>query len=240
MTVYEVFPTCVGVFPRFCRSATRSACLPHVRGGVSQRPKLSISLRRSSPRAWGCFRLSACLRSNSSSLPHVRGGVSTSSATKKSSMQSSPRAWGCFFVGIHAKLAGNVFPTCVGVFPSPCVLRHATAGLPHVRGGVSHANRTEGTRQRSSPRAWGCFCGLQVAKRLLDVFPTCVGVFPQAYQPRSPQAGLPHVRGGVSSSAGAGCEGFWSSPRAWGCFPHRRRWTGRPRVFPTCVGVFPG
>ena len=50
-----VFPTCVGVFPFFIFLPWALGCLPHVRGGVSARISVGVTLSRSSPRAWGCF-----------------------------------------------------------------------------------------------------------------------------------------------------------------------------------------
>ena len=72
------------------------------------------------------------------------------------------------------------------------------------------------------------------------VFPTCVGVFLIGDVVRLMKSGLPHVRGGVSAVPHACPLVELSSPRAWGCFhPGLRMQTGA-RVFPTCVGVFPG
>src|SRR5690554_5833041 len=91
--------------------------------------------------------------------------------------RSSPRPWGCFpdtrWGGCH----GWVFPTSVGVFLTIQVCHFARLGLPHVRGGVSKSAALILSKNRSSPRPWGCF---QPAERLPDsgaVFPTSVGVF---------------------------------------------------------------
>ena len=53
----------------------------------------------------------------------------------------------------------------------------------------------------SSPRAWGCFQRLAVTGDSEKVFPTCVGVFPLSIEKGLILSGLPHVRGGVSSSS---------------------------------------
>ena len=50
-----VFPTCVGVFPKWLIPRIAPSCLPHVRGGVSWGPEPSARPPQSSPRAWGCF-----------------------------------------------------------------------------------------------------------------------------------------------------------------------------------------
>ena len=70
------------------------------------------------------------------------------------------------------------------------------------------------------------------------VFPTCVGVFLYDHDAVEQFIGLPHVRGGVSEGPGKNRGFFWSSPRAWGCFPVSYSGDARMRVFPTCVGVF--
>ena len=73
-------------------------------------------------------------------------------------------------------------------------------GLPHVRGGVSDKMKMivdwgDGT---SSPRAWGCFRGIDPEEVITAVFPTCVGVFLFERGHDVEDRGLPHVRGGVS------------------------------------------
>ena len=135
-TLQPVFPTCVGVF--LCNFVGSISCcrLPHVRGGVSKHMVNLGYIRKSSPRAWGCFN-SICYKEilhsvfptcvgvfpgsmttsfSSVSLPHVRGGVSLISARFGPAASSSPRAWGCFSLPQPPLLAPFVFPTCVGVF----------------------------------------------------------------------------------------------------------------------------
>ena len=51
-----VFPTPVGVFLAVFISPPCPTCLPHARGGVSERGPFWRCLRASSPRPWGCFR----------------------------------------------------------------------------------------------------------------------------------------------------------------------------------------
>ena len=175
--IFIVFPTCVGVFLRGADSAVGYRRLPHVRGGVSSAMRKAELFILSSPRAWGCFRPCALRKSHdrvfptcvgvfqttlpasaaASGLPHVRGGVSGRGAMTQPCTQSSPRAWGCFS-GIPAwRVLSGVFPTCVGVFPSTIISVSFSAGLPHVRGGVSGYFVTAWIGCPSSPRAWGCF-----------------------------------------------------------------------------------
>ncbi len=96
-------------------------------------------------------------------------------------------------------------------------------GLPHVRGGVSDKMIVDWGDGTSSPRAWGCFYLKEDMTLRIVVFPTCVGVFPEDEARELTDAGLPHVRGGVSFVLRLGDDKVLSSPRAWGCFrrdPH--------------------
>ena len=133
-----------------------------------------------------------------------------------------------------------VFPTCVGVFLLHGMPSVRSGRLPHVRGGVSPHSVIVSVQTGSSPRAWGCFYITTTFAAVAWVFPTCVGVFPERFSDAAALLCLPHVRGGVSFFPGALGLGGLSSPRAWGCFLRRRRILGLARVFPTCVGVFPG
>ena len=91
-----------------------------------------------------------------------------------------------------------VFPTCVGVFLSFLMNPDKAVGLPHVRGGVSDKMIVDWGDGTSSPRAWGCFYLKEDMTLRIVVFPTCVGVFPEDEARELTDAGLPHVRGGVS------------------------------------------
>lgn len=88
--------------------------LPHRRGDVSRPHYHAIVFGLSSPRAWGCFYISARMRAPSSvfptgvgmfpalarfmiiCLPHGRGDVSLQPAAKVFESAFSPRMWGCF------------------------------------------------------------------------------------------------------------------------------------------------
>ncbi len=106
----------MGVFLVACLRRAADIGLPHVRGGVSFPPGLAGAGARSSPRAWGCFRIieyittafavfPTCVGvfliawqalSLLGRLPHVRGGVSQFGKVAGLAVESSPRAWGCF------------------------------------------------------------------------------------------------------------------------------------------------
>ena len=229
-----------------------------MRGGVSPIPRRSSPQRTSSPRAWGCFYQVCQTRAwflvfptcvgvflarravpcGMYGLPHVRGGVSSDLVTFFSVLRSSPRAWGCFYQRLRPRGMQRVFPTCVGVFPTNPKIKSNQRSLPHVRGGVSiHAGITESVVV-SSPRAWGCFSLDVEDEYWTGVFPTCVGVFLPPQNNNGLRSGLPHVRGGVSSSPQPPPRSSPSSPRAWGCFQGTLTAGSVQRVFPTCVGVF--
>ena len=200
----RVFPTCVGVFLSPWLQFLHMYGLPHVRGGVSDIITHNCRLKKSSPRAWGCFLGSifsshfcfvfptcvgvflvhTVLLSSTQCLPHVRGGVSPVQAPMCHQRVSSPRAWGCFRFSDASALLSAVFPTCVGVFLEIVVDAVVKFSLPHVRGGVSFLRSLTRFVQPSSPRAWGCFPALLVVDEVGRVFPTCVGVFPRASRRR--------------------------------------------------------
>ena len=135
----QVFPTLVGVFPRLSVTLPARFCLPHARGGVSLVYNEWYRDQESSPRSWGCF-LHADLgqvvvavfptlvgvfphtvrhHTANNGLPHARGGVSLGLRQTYAMRMSSPRSWGCFTTGRWRPCWARVFPTLVGVFPSP-------------------------------------------------------------------------------------------------------------------------
>jgi hypothetical protein len=133
----------------------------------------------------------------------------------------------------------SVFPTCVGVFLTLFTHSACHSRLPHVRGGVSLTSTPKTIADLSSPRAWGCFRASGIPCQIVQVFPTCVGVFHVMRKIKLLRHGLPHVRGGVSAAIWGARAIIASSPRAWGCFQPAAEGMPRYIVFPTCVGVFP-
>ena len=126
----------------------------------------------------------------------------------------------------------------MGVFLSKFLELAARVGLPHARGGVSDRQVKTKCACTSSPRAWGCFQRGRQRRVPRAVFPTRVGVFPQALAVSTRIGGLPHARGGVSPDKAADAAQRMSSPRAWGCFYGKRIDGVISSVFPTRVGVF--
>ena len=152
--------------------------------------------------------------------------------------ESSPRPWGCFYPRRRRSRADRVFPTPVGVFPQLPLADRPGPGLPHARGGVSKRGWQEVYQSWSSPRPWGCFHNLQQLMDELQVFPTPVGVFLRTERLEVGLFGLPHARGGVSTTSKTSAGSAMSSPRPWGCFFQNGGQKGAIRVFPTPVGVF--
>ena len=172
----------------------------------------------SSPRPWGCFPLPRgvyryrgvfptpvgvfpCLvegQAVTASLPHARGGVSKPIGQQGIACLSSPRPWGCFPHRVARATDTIVFPTPVGVFPSPLPSVRVQVSLPHARGGVSRGWCRSVPALWSSPRPWGCFRGVQLLLHPRCVFPTPVGVFLKQKPPYWRPVCLPHARGGVS------------------------------------------
>ena len=105
---------------------------------LSSQPVIVSSIE-SSPRSWGCFPPFLQIRKHyrvfptlvgvflpavsiasvNISLPHARGGVSVSVWDTDAAGRSSPRSWGCFVFALGGVRYNLVFPTLVGVFPTP-------------------------------------------------------------------------------------------------------------------------
>ena len=132
----------------------------------------------------------------------------------------------------------SVFPTPVGVFPTPKCAREFSISLPHARGGVSIVTGAGDGLAQSSPRPWGCFPRSPEAEDTSTVFPTPVGVFPRQQLLNLEAKGLPHARGGVSNFSTLVSRKSMSSPRPWGCFYRDMFGQRLAAVFPTPVGVF--
>ncbi len=212
--------------------------LPHARGGVSKDRSARAKAAGSSPRTWGCFRGRAARpsrpavfpthvgvfrslphsASSSLGLPHARGGVSVQRDGQGGPGASSPRTWGCFSGSPCSGGCQAVFPTHVGVFLCRCQRQGQRQGLPHARGGVSDYLDLRPAVWLSSPRTWGCFFRGHGLYLCAVVFPTHVGVFRRAIAFAPGVHGLPHARGGVSSTRVCTGKARWSSPRTWGCF----------------------
>ena len=152
--------------------------------------------------------------------------------------KSSPRTWGCFSRRGPAQDTSSVFPTHVGVFLQTYLSGFEIESLPHARGGVSEDGDGGWRRLSSSPRTWGCFRGIVPCRISLWVFPTHVGVFLASKYAIVFDRGLPHARGGVSSSVLSALSFTTSSPRTWGCFHAGHGHETQAGVFPTHVGVF--
>ena len=170
------------------------------------------------PTLVGVFPLPTWSDARAGSLPHARGGVSAVRDGNISAIVSSPRSWRCFRPLTLTFSTDWVFPTLVGVFLTIISFCSVYVSLPHARGGVSSGICGPGPRPWSSPRSWGCF--LVLSGDIGDglVFPTLVGVFPEASKSLPSNDGLPHARGGVSIWEGEPLTHAKSSPRSWGCF----------------------
>ena len=127
----------------------------------------------------------------------------------------------------------------MGVFLFFVSIGYFIGSLPHARGGVSGYAVQRFSVTPSSPRPWGCFFITRGGWYSSDVFPTPVGVFLQTAIFHCPSWGLPHARGGVSTSQKQRSHVCLSSPRPWGCFQETEPEAEAPAVFPTPVGVFP-
>ena len=230
--VDRFIPTCVGSIWGPRSDVSGRTVHPHVRGEHSCGTSTSSNAAGSSPRAWGAFRVAACIEQCFRFIPtcvgsirpstrrwrgiavhpHVRGEHTAHRNSGHAASGSSPRAWGAYF---GKKIRGfplRFIPTCVGSISLAAWAMALAAVHPHVRG-------EHGVGPRLPPPLW-------------RFIPTCVGSMPGT--PNAPSAVTvhPHVRGehGGRRVVRRACGG--SSPRAWGASP------GRASRVP-CIPVHP-
>ena len=91
-----VFPTHVGVFLDTTADCNLSSGLPHARGGVSNHKVWQDVYRQSSPRTWGCFLTTCCVRMFGFVFPTHVGVFPWRGGGSREVRRSSPRTWGCF------------------------------------------------------------------------------------------------------------------------------------------------
>src|SRR5690625_211274 len=131
-------------------------------------------------------------------LPHACGGVSGGEGGSRPYRESSPRMWGCFPFDLERALAGEVFPTHVGVFLQGNHVSGWIPRLPHACGGVSLGIRSVPVTQLASPRMWGGFLICKFMRGGITVLPRQLGVTSASVYAVSCQDRLPHACGGVS------------------------------------------
>ena len=152
-----VVPTPVGVFPQRTPVSPHAPRRPHARGGVSLRQQYRGFLLQSSPRPWGCFRLSGGHGGYVSVVPTPVGVFPGVSRHYFSTLCRPHARGGCFYEAGSVCKWPSVVPTPVGVFPQPSHNGQKSLGRPHARGGVSGLDFSMWEEMPSSPRPWGCF-----------------------------------------------------------------------------------
>ena len=89
-----------------------------------------------------------------------------------------------------------------------------------------------------SPHAWGCSAAHRNSTHIEHDFPTRVGMFRKAADPRSLSERFPHTRGDVPRETRTETECSAISPHAWGCSETMSKTSGPHNDFPTRVGMF--
>ena len=84
------------------------------------------------------------------------------------------------------------------MFLNPPLSGDIILGLPHASGDVSSLRANHSPLIASSPRKWGCFYKDRPQKVTGLVFPTQVGMFPEADRKAWRDYRLPHASGDVS------------------------------------------
>ncbi len=175
-SVFNVFPTRVGMFRLSAKRGHLASCFPHPRGDVPLGGAEPRGRAKFSPPAWGCsgfaplralsvevfptrvgmFRLIKWPGMRDGGFPHPRGDVPFMPFLSANVVLFSPPAWGCSeYFGVGT-ITLSVFPTRVGMFRFLYVIQACRAGFPHPRGDVPKITREAEDGYAFSPPAWGC------------------------------------------------------------------------------------
>ncbi len=152
----------------------------------------------------------------------------------------SPRMWGWTVVLLVDLVHPDVFPTHVGVDPRLRAPSCAPRGIPHACGGGPLTGLDGWSKASYSPRMWGWTPAADTALVVEGVFPTHVGVDPEAEHQFAVLTSIPHACGGGPTYPACAMRSWRYSPRMWGWTREGKIYTVFQAVFPTHVGVDPG
>ena len=110
--------------------------------------------------------------------------------------------------------------------------------FPHTRGDVPVSLGFTFAFPMFSPHAWGCSERCNSFARLLQVFPTRVGMFRLDEPSKTLALCFPHTRGDVPIERLKISPAKRFSPHAWGCSVLSSSASYQTPVFPTRVGMF--
>jgi len=253
----RVFPTPVGMVRDILRRSRGGASFPHARGDGPPCFCLCANNQGFSPRPWGWSAPLYCLRQRrcvfptpvgmvpenetrewvSLSFPHARGDGPLCAKILDLVIRFSPRPWGWSAIGERGETVRAVFPTPVGMVPTPPYRLRSRNGFPHARGdGPSPWLRCH-TRRPFSPRPWGWSDPFYINAGGSYVFPTPVGMVPPIEARLPSRSRFPHARGDGPLSAPDCSLLVLFSPRPWGWSVAQAQAQAASNVFPTPVGM---
>ncbi len=148
--------------------------------------------------------------------------------------------WGCSGYSWTPAELPLVFPTHVGMFLVPSLLRMVNICFPHACGDVPRLANDLHIPVVFSPRMWGCSAGRAGTYARPRVFPTHVGMFRRRRDRKTADMRFPHACGDVPMRRCSVRHADVFSPRMWGCSAPTTPGRDRRSVFPTHVGMFRG
>ena len=227
-----------------------------MRGEYPRKPRRPVSLRGSSPHAWGILIhqpvplwrrrfIPTCVGNTTGFCvlkvaplvhPHMRGEYICWAGAFGWPLGSSPHAWGIRRADAHLQRVGRFIPTCVGNTRRRSSASRRRAVHPHMRGEYRDAPRHHRASCGSSPHAWGIHRRPDRQRLPRRFIPTCVGNTAWPCGRRAPAPVHPHMRGEYMFQVLFRDSEAGSSPHAWGipCPPFCR--LPCLRFIPTCVG----
>ena len=134
-------------------------------------------------------------------------------------------------------VAGEVFPTPVGMVPFYRFHTRHTVSFPHARGDGPFLQLASGRAPMFSPRPWGWSVPACPWYAVRTVFPTPVGMVRERTTSTVQCRRFPHARGDGPANNLTLYPHMEFSPRPWGWSDLSDLRPGIPAVFPTPVGM---
>ena len=205
--------------------------------GRHNSPAYQNQAPRFTPTCVGTTRCSARRSTGRPVHPHVCGDDGDRGGRHRNDPGSPPRVWGRQSGARPGGWSRRFTPTCVGTTASICVTHRCATVHPHVCGDDQAPGVDIERVVGSPPRVWGRLTAQAEAINSKRFTPTCVGTTCAVTSATSASQVHPHVCGddynsGIHEKGRSG-----SPPRVWGRPLVGRRFRGRCRFTPTCVGT---
>ena len=169
----------------------------------------------------------------------MRGDPPDSRLGSGSGESSTPHARGSTFEELGTYAGPWVYPACAGIHLMLSRTRHASYGLPRMRGDPPPLRGSIHTLSMSTPHARGSTQVNELAYRHEYVYPACAGIHRMKGEISVKKGGLPRMRGDPPYTKHLRYTVSQSTPHARGSTHTNRGPSARMAVYPACAGIHP-